>query len=92
MNITRVVVLVAIAAALGLGVVYFTRVGGPADVAEPTSPQAGMSGMSGMSGMDGMSGMNGMGGAGEPDCIRYDLIDGVWTCTATGAGAGAAGN
>jgi hypothetical protein len=47
---------------------------------------SGMSGMEGMGGMQGMDGMSGMQGAAEPACIRYDLIDGAWTCTATDSG------
>ncbi len=93
MNTTRAAILVVIAAAVGFGI--FQLIGGsgggsgPAGGAGDPAPQSGMSGMSGMEGMGGMQGMDGMSGmqgAAEPACIRYDLIDGAWTCTATDSG------
>lgn len=70
--------LVALAAVVGLGLFYFTGGTGPAVVAEDPAPQ-----QAGMSGMSGMSGMQGLAGASGSACIRYDLIDGAWLCTAT---------
>ena len=97
MNTTRAAILIVIAAAVGFGIFQFlggTGGGtGPADGTGDPAPQtdtqsgmSGMSGMEGMGGMQGMDGMSGMQGAAGPACIRYDLIDGAWTCTASESG------
>lgn len=73
MNIMRAVILAAIAI-LGLAGFLFMR-----GTEEPPviAQQADTSGMSGMAETT------------EPVCLRYDLINRVWVCTAKGAGTGA---
>jgi hypothetical protein len=92
--------LVAIAAAFAAGLYYFTRGSDSAiktDASDASTAQEGMSGMDGMGGMsgtageskvEGMAGMSGQDGKADPDCTRYNLIEGVWVCTANSAGSG----
>lgn len=79
MNRISAVVVVLIAIVLAIGAYVYSRapeVAAPEIAAPEQAPQEGMSGMAGMA------------GNATPDCIRYDLIDGAWVCTATAAATG----